>query len=160
MAEGEVAAALGVKSSDGTTGNGGLDGGGGGWLQAMSSGARCSEVMGVRDLDAGCREARGRGSSHHGDREELGSPRALQAAGGGDARARWLLVAVEEAEDGAGTIGGRETRGPIGSTGQRGAEAKQGRGRGDAEELGVHGGIHGGAALRRSGRRHRRCGCC
>ena len=33
MAEGEVAAALGVKSTDGTTGNGGLDGGGGGWCR-------------------------------------------------------------------------------------------------------------------------------
>ena len=42
------------------------------------------------------------GSQHHGDREELGSARALQADGGGDARARWLLVTVEEAEDGAG----------------------------------------------------------
>ena len=46
------------------------------------------------------------GSNHHGDGEELGSPRALQAAGGGDARARWLLVAVEEAEDGARLGGG------------------------------------------------------
>ena len=42
------------------------------------------------------------GSQHHGDREELGSAWALQADGGGDARARWLLVTVEEAEDGAG----------------------------------------------------------
>ena len=95
MAEGEVAAALGVNSSYSTMGNGRLCGGGGGLLQAMSSGARCSEVMGARDLDAGCREARGRGSSHHGDREELGSPRALQAAGGGDARARGWMAPVE-----------------------------------------------------------------
>ena len=42
------------------------------------------------------------GSQHHGDREELSSAWALQADGGGDARARWLLVTVEEAEDGAG----------------------------------------------------------
>ena len=40
------------------------------------------------------------------------------------------------------------------ATGRRGAEAKQGGGRGDAEELGVQGGIHGGAALSRgAGRR-------
>ena len=90
------------------------------------------------------------GSQHHGDREELGSTRALQADGGGDARARWLLVAVEEAKDGAGAVGGRETRGHIGSTGRHGAEAKQGRGRGDAEELGVHVSIHGGAVLSRA----------
>ena len=42
------------------------------------------------------------GSQHHGDREELGSARALQVDGGGDAWARWLLVTIEEAEDGGG----------------------------------------------------------
>ena len=98
--------------------------------------------MGVRDLDADCREARGRGSSHHGDREELGSPRALQAAGGGDARARWLLVAVEEAEDGAGpatTENGRMRRGCAGTWRRRGHGGRRCHGRAGRRARGAAG---------------------